>query len=78
MHDLRCGGRLHAKVLDEQHLEVKCPRRACGAKPGVVVLHVFDIHTGELISTKTFADPAKLGSEEKHGSRKLRPSVRSS
>ena len=56
--DLRCVSTLHAKLTDDQ-LEVVCKRRACGAEPGVVVLHYFNIHTGELIKTLRFADPKK-------------------
>lgn len=57
MIELRCGKAMHGK-LDDQLLEVKCKRRGCGAKPGVIVLHTFDIVTGELVETKRFADPA--------------------
>lgn len=60
MIELRCGGTMHGK-LDTQMmtLEVKCGRRSCGSGRGVVVLHTFDLMTGELVGTKRFADPAK-------------------
>lgn len=38
-------------------MEVHCPRARCGKTKDNVVLHTFDITTGELISTKTFANP---------------------
>lgn len=59
MHELRCAGTMHARMLDETTLEVKCKRRACGHIPGVVVLHTFNILTGELLKTQKFADPRK-------------------
>lgn len=56
MHELRCGGTMHGK-LDNDILEVKCGRRGCGAKRGTVVLHTFDLKTGEMVGTKKYADP---------------------
>lgn len=55
--DVRCPHKKHA-VLDDHHIEVKCNSRFCGAEPGVVVLHVFDKITGELLRTSRFKDPA--------------------
>lgn len=63
--ELRCRATMHAKLADGL-LEIKCRRRSCGAQPGVVVLHRFNIHTGELVDTKRFADPRK---EAAHASR---------
>lgn len=57
MKDLRCPSKKHA-VLDDEHVEVKCNSRFCGAMPGVVVLHLFDKNTGELVKTSRFQDPA--------------------
>lgn len=58
MVPLRCDGTMHAKLDLESHtLEVKCKRRRCGAESGVVVLHTFDCSTGELITTRRFANP---------------------
>jgi hypothetical protein len=59
MHELRCATTMHGRMLDDTKLEVKCKRRACGHKPGVVVLHIFDVHTGMLLDTKKYADPQK-------------------
>lgn len=68
MIELRCGGTMHGKLtLDTGQLEVKCGRRGCGAKRGVVVLHTFDLITGNLVATKRFADPVR--NEENHASR---------
>lgn len=60
MHILRCeGNTIHGRMLNDTTLEVKCKRRRCGVKPGVVVLHTFNIATGDLIETKKYADPRK-------------------
>jgi hypothetical protein len=68
MIELRCSGTMHGKlaILDGK-LEVKCGRRGCGAKRGVVVLHTFDLTTGDLVATNRFADPVR--NEETHASR---------
>lgn len=56
--ELRCGGTLHGILLDDGlHLEVKCKRRSCGARPGIVVLHTISLETGKVVSTSKFADP---------------------
>jgi hypothetical protein len=58
MHELRCNGRLHGRLDAERGtLEVTCPRRGCGAQKGVVVLHTFDIITGQLLDTELFRTP---------------------
>lgn len=58
MHELRCGGTMHAKLdAESRRLQVKCGRRSCGAAKGVVVLHTFDLTTGELVGTARFTDP---------------------
>lgn len=65
--ELRCGGTMHGKLsVRDAILEVKCNRRGCGAKPGVVVLHTFDVNTGKMIGTRKFRDPTPA---QKRGSR---------
>jgi hypothetical protein len=55
--DLRCEqGHLHGIVLPDGRLEVSCRSRFCGAGRGVVVLHRFDLSTGE-VTTKRYRDP---------------------
>lgn len=69
MIELRCSGTMHGKLnIHDGKLEVKCGRRGCGAGRGVVVLHTFDINTGELVGTSRFADPVKK-EELSHASR---------
>lgn len=56
-HELRCAGKLHGIVVDGQ-LEVKCDSRWCGKRPGIIVLHRFDLETGK-VTTQRFKDPGK-------------------
>lgn len=70
MKDLRCDGTMHAKLdLDHGTIEVKCGRRRCGASKDVVVLHTFNLHTGEMIDTRRFANPPKPSKEATSGTR---------
>lgn len=62
--ELRCGGTMHGKMLSATTLEVLCKRRACGKRPGVVVLHTFDLTTGNLIKTERFTDPSGKDNRE--------------
>ena len=56
--ELRCDNTMHGVVHDGV-LEVKCRNPRCGVKPGVVVLHQFDLQTGALIDTNRFRDPVR-------------------
>jgi hypothetical protein len=76
MIELRCGGTMHGR-MDGFLLEVKCGRRSCGAKPGVVVLHTFDVMTGELVGTARYKDPIKKKGRS-NGSSGSRTAVRHS
>lgn len=56
--ELRCGGTLHGILSDDgKHLEVKCKRRSCGARRGVVVLHTIDLESGKVVKTSRFSEP---------------------
>lgn len=57
--DLSCPNRTrHAVLYPELNVvEVKCDRSFCGAGKGRVVLHRYDIFTGELTETLRFANP---------------------
>ena len=37
-------------------LEIKCDSRFCGAKPGIVVLHRFDLATGDVVETQRYRE----------------------
>lgn len=56
MQELRCDSKKHGEVVDDHIVEVKCDSRFCGAKPGVIVLHRFDLATGKLVDTNRFKD----------------------
>jgi hypothetical protein len=59
VQDLRCPSRYVARVVDGR-LEVKCSSRNCGSGGGVVVLHYFDVESGELQETKTYRSPERV------------------
>lgn len=56
--ELRCNNDILFGILDEGVLEVKCRSKRCGAGPGVVVIHGFDIESGKLLGTRKYRDPA--------------------
>lgn len=62
MGELRCGGNiLHAMVVETDTkprgvVEVRCRSKFCGRAPGVVVLHRFDLGTGEC-HTRQYLEP---------------------
>lgn len=67
--ELRCGGTMHGILSeDNRYLEVKCKRRGCGAGPGVVVLHTFDLQAGgKLVKTNKYRDPQRASSQDRKG-----------
>lgn len=56
MQELRCTSKKHGVVIDDHTVEVKCDSRFCGAKAGVIVLHRFDLRTGELVDTQRYRE----------------------
>lgn len=62
---LRCSNDLYGIYdTDNMTIEVKCKRRRCGARPGVVVLHEISLkegQVGKVVSTRRFADPKRKG-----------------
>jgi len=57
---LRCSSRLHGVVVESGRLEIKCKSPRCGAAKGIVVLHYFDLQSGEMVDTKRYQDPERL------------------
>jgi len=56
--DLRCDSKKHALLLVDDHtVEIKCNSRFCGHRRGTVVLHRFDLASGQLVKTLRFAEP---------------------
>jgi hypothetical protein len=76
--ELRCEGTLHGRVIDGRELEVKCKRRSCGYRKGVVVLHTIDLQTGNTVSTKIFAEPQNQKGRGNHASHHTPAAVRAS
>lgn len=78
MPELRCPNKMHGD-LDEvaSTVTMKCSNNRCGAHSGVVVLHKFDLLTGDLIETKVFKDPIqRQEGGETNGTASIRTSVR--
>lgn len=63
--ELRCPSRLHGVVIADDHYEVKCHSKHCGAGDGTTVLHYFSLTTGELIDTRLFKEPKALFDRER-------------
>ena len=76
--DLRCEGTLYGRLTDNRWLEVKCKRRACGYTKGMVILHTIDITTGQVVSTKQFAEPRTQKGRGSNASHDTRTAVRAS
>ena len=58
--ELRCDNGIKFGELfpEDETLEVKCRSTRCGAGPGVIVIHSFDVRTGKMVGTETFREPA--------------------
>ena len=59
--ELRCPAKLHFVLIDGHILERKCNSKFCGHEPGIVVLHRWDINTGELIETLKYRSTTQRG-----------------
>jgi len=78
--ELRCDSRiLHGIMLTAGSgiLEVPCRSRWCGKQPGVVVLHRFNINTGELVETLRFSEPKETKEGSNNGTGKQSVALRS-
>jgi hypothetical protein len=77
--ELRCkGNKLHGLVVSEfaeGMIEFRCNSRFCGKEPGVIVLHRFDLGTGD-VETRRYSDPAKLATGGESGSTEPGTAVR--
>jgi hypothetical protein len=58
MTELRCEAKLHGVVIDEDCVEIACNSRFCLHNPGEVVVHRFNLKTGEF-TTRRFAKVEK-------------------
>lgn len=50
--DLRCAKKKHGVVIDDHTIEIACDSYFCGKRPGIIVLHRFDLRTGEATTNK--------------------------
>lgn len=53
-HELRCPTKLHAVVVAPGVVEIACRSNRCGWTAGKVVLHRFDVETGQLLDTREY------------------------
>jgi hypothetical protein len=58
VQELRCENRILFGTMDGTVLEVRCRSARCGKEPGVIIIHRFSLHTGDLVGTKKYRDPA--------------------
>jgi hypothetical protein len=56
---LRCDNGILFGILDGGIFKVKCRSKRCGARVGAVIIHDFDVHSGNLLSTHKYRDPAR-------------------
>ena len=58
--DLRCGQGVKFAELDLEGgvIKVKCRHPQCGAERGVVIIHDFDLRSGNPLATHKYKDPA--------------------
>lgn len=54
--ELRCESKKHGEVIipGTGVLEISCDSRFCGKRAGVIVLHKFDISSGQLLDTHLY------------------------
>lgn len=63
--ELRCEHKMHGILISDGILEVMCSSALCGKKPGVVVLHQFDVINGQLLGTKKYKDTPKTNKKNR-------------
>lgn len=56
--EARCQNKLHGEIIDEHTIEIMCGSRFCKHSPDQVVLHRFDLLTGDY-TTRRFRNPRK-------------------
>lgn len=67
--ELRCDNGILFGIVEGRVLEVKCRSRRCGHEAGSVVIHRFDLTTGNLQGTLKFKDPSTKKKEAGNGTR---------
>lgn len=56
--ELRCDhGILHGTIGEFGLIEFRCRSKRCGHEPGVIVIHKFNVLTGQMVQTSLFAEP---------------------
>lgn len=67
---LRCRSKLQGIIKEypngKRLFEIRCKDKYCtDRKPGIVVLHYFNVETGELVDTVKFRDPKAVSDSMK-------------
>jgi hypothetical protein len=73
--DLRCETKLHGR-LDDGILEVKCSSKFCGARPGILVYHRFNLDDGTFTTASYLEVPTPKMKEGVNGSSRPDSSLR--
>jgi hypothetical protein len=56
MKELKCSSGRLLGTTEGHFVEIACRSTKCGKRPGVVVIHKFDVRTGECISTRQYKE----------------------
>lgn len=75
--EVRCDNGILFGIIEDGVLEVRCRSNRCGHEAGTVVLHQFDLKTGEQKGTLQFKDPANQKGVSGDGTRRHFTSLRS-
>lgn len=54
--ELTCASGRLLGVVDEMFVEIACRSTKCGKRPGVVVIHRFDMTSGDCVSTRRYTE----------------------
>lgn len=54
--ELTCASGRLLGVIDDKFVEIACRSTKCGKRPGVVVIHRFDIASGKCVSTRRYTE----------------------
>lgn len=71
---VRCDNGILFGYLEDGVLEVKCKSDRCADRQrGVVVIHRFDVVSGDLLATSRYRDPATRKEGGRHASVRVSP-----
>jgi hypothetical protein len=56
MMELKCASGRLLGMTEGHFIEIACRSTKCGKRPGVVVIHKFDIRSGDCVSTRRYTE----------------------